>query len=204
MVSQTRAYIVFASTTTKVLVCTSSEERDLASKSKLFPRKLSREGSSKKKVTLAEYQRSRIQELIKNSNDPAKDLAEATMIQRREDGADADIEEGPLTHTKEQEQLRREVTDAFHSIGDEDGEDFFTKADGANEEDDEILDPESYRKFLLGVLGGKDKEEAVREILRTQTEEASAGDAPDPARGKAPKVRLDDNTEQDNEEFLMK
>lgn len=156
---------------------------------------------------MAEYQRSRIQELIKNSDDPARDLAEATMIQRRENGVDADSAEGPLTHTKEQEQLRRQVTNAFHSLGDdEEGGEFFTKKDGSDGEDDKDFedDPESYRKFLLGVLGGKDKEEAVREILRTQTEEASAGDAPDPARGKAPKVRADESTEQENEEFLMK
>jgi len=165
-------------------------------------------GSTREKVTLADYQRSRIQELIKTSDDPARALADATRIQRRQDGVvmddvDADDRSGPLTHTKEQEQLRREVTSAFHSMGEDGADDFFTKKEGG-EDDDAEDDPEIYRKFLLGVLGGKDKEEAVREILRAQTAEASAGDAPDPARGKAPKVRVEEATEQENEEFLMK
>lgn len=172
-----------------------------------MPRMLRKGAGSREKVTLADYQRSRIQELIKTSEDPAQALADATTIQRRQDGPSKDEEEeanvGPLSHTKEQEQLRREVTSAFHSLGEDGADDFFIKKEGA-ESDDIEDDPESYRRFLLGVLGGKDKEEAVREILRAQTAEASAGDAPDPARGNAPKVRVEESTEQENEEFLMK
>jgi protein KRI1 len=181
----------------------------LASKSKLLPRTLSRGEGSKKKVTLGEYQRTRIQELMKTSDDPARALADATMIQRRDDGAFQEEDEDNkriLPHNEEQEQLRREVTNAFHTSAGDAEDDFFTKKERSTSKDfnDELEDPENYKKFLLGVLGGKDQEEAVREILRSQTEEAAAGDVPEPARGKAPKVRVEDNTEQENEEFLMK
>ncbi|UZJ56351.1 hypothetical protein CBS101457_005671 [Exobasidium rhododendri] len=180
------------------------EERSLASQSKLLPRKMASGDGNKRKVTLAEYQRTRIQELMKTSDDPARALADATMIQRRDnDTFNSKTDESePLPFTREQEELRREVTNAFHTSAGDGEEDFFTRKEGDNYGDADD-DPESYKKFLLGVLGGKDKEDAVREILRAQTEEAAAGDAPKPARGKAPKVRVEDGTEQENEDFLM-
>lgn len=144
---------------------------------------------------------------MKTSDDPARALADATMIQRRDDqqGQSEEIQ-GAVPHSREQEDLQREVTRAFHSSAGDGEDDFFTKKssgelrDEGNAEDD----PESYRRFLLSVLGGQDKEEEVRTILRAQTDDAAAGDVPKPARGKAPKVRVDDGTEQENEEFLMK
>lgn len=180
----------------------------MASQSELLPRLLSNGRDGKKKVTLGQYQRERMQELMKTSDDPARALAEVTMIERRDDidyrhVQDEGYRNGALPFSREQEELRKEVTNAFHSVGEGDDEDFLVKHEG-EADDVEAQDPESYRKYLLSVIGGEDEEKAVREILRSQAEEAAAGDIPVPARGKAPNVRVDDGTEQENEEFLMK
>ncbi|MCO5555786.1 hypothetical protein L7F22_009331 [Adiantum nelumboides] len=153
------------------------EERKNAAVSKLLPKRISMGNGSGKKVTLANYQRARIQELLKTSEDPAKALAEATMIERRSDERpgydDEEASTAILSHNQEQEKLRKDVTSAFHNIvdGDEEEEFFTKKADGKHLEEDGD-DPESYRKYLLDVLGGKEDE--IRDILRSQAEEAAA------------------------------
>lgn len=190
------------------------EERSLASSSKLLPsRTLTRPGSGKK-VTLGDYQRKRIQELMETEQDPAKALAEATMIRKRGEEEETAGPDHQLSHTREQEELRREVTNAFHGADEgeeeEDEDGFFTRKDRQEDEEDEV-DAEAYRKYLLGVLGGKEREQAVREALRTQAEEAALGDggaatsANDGESKKAKRGQEEQKSQtEDDEDFLMK
>lgn len=158
-------------------------------------------------MTLGEYQRARIQELLSTSDDPAKALAEATMIERRSDAARfADDEVAVVPHSKEQDDLRKEVTSAFHSMADggEEGDEFFTKKEGGIENfDGPEDDPDSYRRYLVDVLGGKEDE--IREVIRTQAEEAAAGDALPTANAskKAANMHPEAN-EKEDEDFLVK
>lgn len=195
------------------------EERQVASSSKLLPRKVSKGGVNKSKVTLGQYQRARIQELLKTADDPAKALADATMVKRRSDEQygfdeieDAEEEDNQdesmlLPFSKEQAMLRKEVTDAFHGGAageDEDGGDFFERKNGGKQDeagpDD---DPESYRRYLIDVLGGKDDD--IRAIIKSQAEEAAA-EAPqgsEAKRRKQSKVSPRDQ-EKDDDDFLAK
>lgn len=192
------------------------EERKNAAESKLLPRRLKIDNDSGKKVTLANYQRARIQELLKTSEDPAKALADATMIERRSDEKPGYDDEEPIiqSHIQEQEQLRKDVTNAFHDIvdGEEEEEFFVKKADGKHLEQDEQGpedDPENYRKYLLDVLGGKEDE--IRDILRSQAEEAAAGDnvqsaksgTPAPVRERKHISMHEQGNDQENEDFLV-
>lgn len=195
------------------------EERKTAAESKLLPRRIAIGNGSNQKVTLANYQRARIQELLKTSDDPAKALADATMIERRSDekpGCDGEDGSSAMqSHNQEQEQLRKDVTKAFHSIVDgneEDGEFFTKKGDGQHLEEDgngSNEDPESYRKYLLDVLGGKEDE--IRDILRSQAEEAAAGDrvpaiqfaSSAPIQERKHISMHEQGNEKENEDFLV-
>lgn len=203
------------------------EEKALAAASALLPKatkdRVAASSSSGKKVTLADYQRSRLRDLMKNSEDPALALAEATTSTTRQDEEmyGGEEERQPLSHVQEQEQLRKQVTQAFHTMGDDDeaADGFFTRKDDA----DEVDDPEAYRKYLLANLGSKKAEQAVREALRYQAAEASreaaaaAGPSSAPADAPASSTSADASAskadkkqrkstksqEQTNEDFLM-
>lgn len=196
-----------------------ADERALASKLPTLPS--SSRSATGKRVTLADYQRKRIQDLIKTSDDPARALAEATTAVSR--GPMEDESALPLAPAAEAEALRKEVTAAFHASDDDDDDDgFFTRRqNGAEGEED---DPAAYKRFLLGALG-EDNERRVREILRAQIDEAGEGDDADgesklsltskakeerrerKRQAKLAKAEAQDAgakaTEQANEDFLM-
>lgn len=132
-----------------------------------------------------------MEELIKTSSDPAKAFADATSFSAGNEfgygsnqdqgyGNRNDDEGGEelVAPVQEQEKLKREVRDAFNNFNnDDDDEDedggFFVKRDL----DQEALEGDDYRKYLLSVLeesGGGEK--AVREALKSQIEEAERGD----------------------------
>ncbi|PWN28953.1 Krr1-domain-containing protein [Jaminaea rosea] len=195
------------------------EEKALAAASALLP-KATREKVGKK-VTLADYQRERMRDLMKTAEDPAAALAEATTSRTRQDEMDDEDQEGqqPLSHVQEQEALRKQVTQAFHTIGDDEeseaADGFFTRRDEDNEED-----PEAYRKYLLANLGSKKAQQAVREALRYEAAGSSPAAGPsssaaeqetepstaaaDTSIKKEKKQRKSAKSEaQSNEDFLM-
>ena len=202
------------------------EEKALAATSASLPR-LSRDktlGKGKKKMTLADYQRERLRDWMDTEEDPAKALAEATTstTRREEEERQRRQEEEeyrnrnrpePLSHVQEQELLKRQVTQAFHQMDPEEGEEgegFFTKRRAGGEDDgtQDDDDPQAYRKYLLANLGQDGAEAAVRDALRYQIDEAQqqqqqphkTGDDAAPARRTARKSK---SNAQDNEEFLM-
>ncbi|PWN38960.1 Krr1-domain-containing protein [Ceraceosorus guamensis] len=123
--------------------------------------------SSSKRVTLADYQRSRINELISKHKDPAAALADATTAVSRGYANDDDAPYGQLAPADEERLLQQEVTRAFHNDADVDDDDdaqqeFFTKAGAQSHESGE--DSQAYRAHLLGALG-TDKENEVRKLL---------------------------------------
>ncbi|KDN51354.1 Krr1-domain-containing protein [Tilletiaria anomala UBC 951] len=132
--------------------------------------------SSNKKITLQDYQRSRIQEALASdaSGDAAaRALAEATTNPTRlGHHVDYDSSGAPRTYAQEEEDLRREVLAAFHGDveddegGDDDGGGVFQKRGGGVGDDDE--DGTSYRSYILRALGGD--EDAVRDVLRERAE----------------------------------
>lgn len=152
------------------------EEKALAAASAMLPK--ATRAKVNKKVTLADYQRNRMRDLMNSSEDPALALAEATTSRTRDDERDEDMygagREEPLSHVQEQEKLRKQVTQAFHTMGQDEEEeaDFFTKSGAADEE----TEPEAYKRYLLANLGEDKGEAALREVLKGQIE------APPPRR----------------------
>lgn len=149
---------------------------------------------------------------MKTSSDPAKAYAEATSFsagneygygQNQDQGYGSrkqatNGDETLLAPAQEQEKLKREVTHAFNDFDQEqDGDDagFFVKRDL----DQEALEGDDYRKFLLSVLeesgGSGGGEKAVREALKSQIEEAEKGDD-----GLRRKVRVIDQDLEDVDE----
>ncbi|SJX64818.1 related to KRI1-KRRI-Interacting protein 1 [Sporisorium reilianum f. sp. reilianum] len=123
-----------------------------------------------KKLTLQDYQRQRVQELIETSDNPAEALADATTSDRVKGifSNDDDGERRPFA--QEQEDLRKEVSQAFHAgIGDED--DLFVRRSEAQNGDSSS----SYRDAVLASLGPNADEDTIRQaIRRNQPNEASA------------------------------
>ncbi|EPQ26688.1 uncharacterized protein PFL1_05667 [Pseudozyma flocculosa PF-1] len=124
-----------------------------------------------KKLTLQDYQRQRVQELIQTSADPAKAIAEATMAPKTEylDG-DGDERGALLAPAQEQEELRRQVSKAFHEgvgggDGDDDDDDLFTKRT------DDAAGSNSYRDSVLAALGDGADESTLRSALGDLDEE---------------------------------
>lgn len=107
---------------------------------------------SDKKMTLPDYQRQRMQEIIATEADPAKAYAEATMAPRHQESV-------APTHDEEQEAARAEFVAAAQ--GDDDGELFSVAqhTDGSDE----------YRRAMLDALDGK-SEQPVRELVRDSAE----------------------------------
>lgn len=112
------------------------------------------QSSRSKKITLRDYQRGRMMEAMKESDDPAKAFAEATMHQ-----ASDEMTMKP-THDDEQEALRSEFLQAAEDA-DEPADDLFQvrKVDG---DDDEV----SYRAALLGALDNAGDETKIRNLLK--------------------------------------
>lgn len=115
--------------------------------------------ASHKKVTLQDYQRSRMMDALKHSSDPAREFADATVhVPEREDT------QRP-THDDEQEAIRAEFINA---AGNEDDTDelFHVRRD----EDDEH---DTYRSRLMSALGDEGDENKIRSLLRDHTHDAS-------------------------------
>ncbi|KAK0550561.1 Kinetochore protein Spc24 [Tilletia horrida] len=115
--------------------------------------------SKEKRMTLQDYQRQRVEELIKTSADPARALADATTNPARQVYLDQDVK--PQTHVQEQEDLRRQVTAAFHDAGaaDGDGDDLGIKAEQDDDDDnDDFFKP---KKSKVKVEHGDDDAKSV-------------------------------------------
>ncbi|CAO1637152.1 unnamed protein product [Sympodiomycopsis kandeliae] len=189
------------------------EEKALAAASELLPSRT--RSKVDKKVTLADYQRNRLKDLIKTEKDPALALANATTSTTREDERRQAYRYGyedrqPLSHVQEQEQLRRQVTQAFHTMDgdeqpdandDEEEEGFFEKRAVTSEGDD---DPDAYRKYLLANLGDGKSEAAVRDALSSSS---NGVQEEQPAKKKTKKSssqkKSSSGAAAENEEFLM-
>lgn len=160
----------------------------LSGSSSVAPKKA---GTTKKekKVTLQDYQRQRVQELIETTDNPAEALAEATMSDRVKGILDHD-EDGPMPFAQEQEELRKEVSQAFHA-GIDDQDDLFVKRSEAQNGDASS----SYRNAVIASLGPNADEETIRQAIRhNQPHQASASTS----------VLADaDNDEKKNEDFLL-
>ena len=116
--------------------------------------------SSGKKVTLRDYQRSRIEEAIKTSSDPAKAIADATTY--RPETNDTALP----THDAEQEAIRSEFLNAAQDSDEEDDLFQVKRVSG----DDSSTD---YRTAILGALDAKEGEDQVRNLLRDHTDDKS-------------------------------
>lgn len=180
------------------------EEKAMAATSAMLPK--GTRSKVEKKVTLADYQRNRLRDLMATSDDPALALANATAFQRRADEATGTNSE-PLSHNQEQEKLRKQVTQAFHEMdADEEEDGFFTKRKMDGDSDEEG-GAESYKRYLLESLGNAKSRKAVREALRTPQEmfasvpQASSSKSEAPSSSKPKKRKQQDP--QANEEFLM-
>ncbi|CAO1631623.1 unnamed protein product [Parajaminaea phylloscopi] len=176
-----------------------------------------------KKVTLADYQRSRLKDLMATSSDPALALADATTFTTRDDafygGQSSDPSASqPLSHVQEQANLRQQVTQAFHAMGDDEGDeaadnDFFTKSKSGLAGEDDEDEQTAYKKYLLSSLGDDEARKSIRKALRTdQPQSSSARDQAGwnattrPARdaaGSAQSGKPKKSEEQLNEDFLM-
>ncbi|KAL9936784.1 hypothetical protein V8E36_004019 [Tilletia maclaganii] len=174
------------------------------------------------KMTLQDYQRQRVEELIKTSADPARALAEATTAPARQTYIDDDEPHNQHpTHAQEQEALRRQVTAAFHAEDGEDEDDFFkprNPAGGAQGNDNEDSASGAYRSYLLSAIEGDDLDSAVRDALKDKSayqaivaqeedangvvkqEETPDGDA---FRGKKGTKRKRKTKQQEDDDFLM-
>lgn len=113
-----------------------------------------------KKVTLVDFQRQRLQELVGDDH-AAERLADATTVPSKRLGDAPPL--APRTHAQEEEALRRETLAAFHAPDDAEEEDPLFEKRAHQEEG-------SYRDYLLQALGGD--QEAVDAALRKREEEA--------------------------------
>ncbi|KAE8245834.1 hypothetical protein A4X06_0g5385 [Tilletia controversa] len=175
----------------------SEHERVLATAPGKAPQQASKDKAGKqKRVTLQDYQRQRVQDLIKTSADPARALADATTNPARQAYLDDNANDTPITHVQEQDELRKQVTAAFHDAdlqGDQDNEDDFFQPrapEGSDGEDDADAGGDgagAYRKYLLAALEG----DAAQ--LQVKTE-------PTKEKGKKRKRATKEETD---EEFLM-
>lgn len=145
-----------------------------------------------KKLTLQDYQRQRVQELIQTSENPAEELADATTSDRVKGiftNDDDDGERRPFA--QEQEDLRKEVSQAFHAgIGDED--DLFVKRSEAQNSNGSS----SYRAAVLASLGPNADEDTIRQAIRRNQ--------PDQATASTSVLANDSEADQKkNEDFLL-
>lgn len=143
-----------------------------------------------KKVTLQDYQRQRVQELIETSDNPAEALADATTSDRAK-GIYNDQEGEAMPFAQEQEALRKEVSQAFHA-GLDDADDLFVKRSEAQNGDGSS----SYREAVIASLGPNADEETIRQAIRRNR--------PDQASASTSVLVADDsNDDKKNEDFLL-
>ena len=148
-----------------------------------------------KKLTLQDYQRQRVEELIKTSSDPARDLADATMATKSQPFLD-DSHDSLLAPVQEQELLRKQVTQAFHE-GVNDDDELFVKRGDSDENTGS-----SYRTNLLAALGQDADEETIRAAIRSKPE----GEPSLKPKKKGPKASAlteEERQEKANEDFLL-
>ena len=119
----------------------------------------SAKSSRSKRMTLQDYQRSRVLDAMKNSNDPAKEIADATVRQLEP----VHETKMPVTHDAEQEAIRAEFLDAAKEGGEDDDLFHVRKVDGED----------TYRSALLDALGDQGNENQIRGLLRDQTDDAT-------------------------------
>lgn len=139
--------------------------------------------ASGKRMTLQDYQRQRMQEIMQKEKDPALAYAEATVKDKRQ----PDDDSRPPTHDEEQEALRAELAGAFKP-DDTDGDLFQVRKEG----DD--TSGSTYREALLRALEQGQAEGASEEQLRRLLQDNS--EQPSAARD-APALS------KENEDFLM-
>ncbi|GAC98060.1 potential nucleolar ribosome biogenesis factor [Pseudozyma hubeiensis SY62] len=143
-----------------------------------------------KKVTLQDYQRQRVQELIETSDNPAEALADATTSDRAK-GIYNDQEGEAMPFAQEQEALRKEVSHAFHA-GIDDADDLFVKRSEAQNGDGSS----SYRDAVIASLGPNADEETIRQAIRR--------DQPGQVSASTSVLVADDaNDDKKNEDFLL-
>lgn len=194
-----------------------AEERKRASEAAASLFNPSKEHQSKsKRMTLKDYHRQQLQELVATSADPAAALAEATSGINHYNDND-DTLRAPV---KEEADLRAEVTRAFHEAGDDGDDDdgFLVRKDGVKK-GASAEDENPYRRFLLESLDNEEHLRAIRQALRGQMDEAAApdGDAEGTAPASLPETHKEEkkkkkgkskkaakNPDEANEEFLLK
>ncbi|WFD21089.1 Kinetochore protein Spc24 [Malassezia caprae] len=132
------------------------DDEQAALATRAFPTKEHK--SSSKKMTLRDYQRSRMLEAMKDTSDPAKAFADATSLEPQSETR------AQPTHNEEQEAIRSEFLDAARDSGDGDGDDLFhvRAVDGQDEN-------QSYRQALLDAVDEQNGEKNVRDLLRDHT-----------------------------------
>ncbi|SPO29637.1 related to KRI1 - KRRI-Interacting protein 1 [Ustilago trichophora] len=113
-----------------------------------------------KKVTLQDYQRQRVQELIETADNPAEALADATTSDRVKGIFPNDDQDDKMPFAQEQEELRKEVSQAFHA-GIDDEDDLFVKRSEAQNGSGS-----SYRDAVIASLGPDADEETIRQAIR--------------------------------------
>lgn len=162
--------------------------------------------STGKKVTLAQFQRERVAEALKDEEHAAERLADATIVPSKRLG-NLTEENVPRTHAQEEEELRRETLAAFHADDQEDDPEADTESGGLFTKRSADAG-DSYREYLLNALGGD--QAAVDEVLRERAAEArkiivdeddpvpEAGDKATPAGSSKTKSK-----EEADQEFLM-
>lgn len=152
-----------------------------------------KKGTTKKekRVTLQDYQRQRVQELIETSENPAEALADATTSDKAK-GIFYDAEEERVPFAQEQEELRKQVSQAFHSTVD-DEDDLFVKRSEA-----QTNGSTSYRDAVIASLGPEADEETIRQAIRRQK---AADD--EQASASTPIAVHGETDQKANEDFLL-
>ncbi|EST09320.1 Kri1-like, C-terminal [Kalmanozyma brasiliensis GHG001] len=142
-----------------------------------------KKGTTKKdkKVTLQDYQRSRVQELMETAEDPAAALADATTSDRVKGIINED--EG-MPFAQEQEELRKEVSQAFHAGVDAEDDLFVKRSEASNG------NGSSYREAVIASLGPNADENTIRQAIRNEASTSTS-------------VLADANDEKKNEDFLL-
>ncbi|SNX83950.1 related to KRI1 - KRRI-Interacting protein 1 [Melanopsichium pennsylvanicum] len=139
-----------------------------------------------KKVTLQDYQRQRVQELIQTSENPAEALADATISDRVKGIFHHDQEE-TMPFAQEQEELRKKVSQAFHSTVDDADDLFVKRSEAINGESS------SYRDAVIASLGPDADEEVIRAAIRRNAASISTVSV----------LKTSKEEEAKNEDFLM-
>lgn len=132
------------------------DDEQAALSTRVFP--AAERKNSSKKMTLRDYQRSRMLEAMKDTSDPAKAFADATSLEPQ-----SETHPQP-THDEEQEAIRSEFLDAARDSDYGDGDDLFHVRSVDSHDDNE-----AYRQALLDAVDEQEGEKNVRNLLRDHT-----------------------------------